>query len=197
MTGYLLVVGLLATSGFASGAGQQSAKVPDIANCQQTALPDECRREFLEYATHCDSNNENVIFSCNTGKNTVSVCASRTRTPTQGYVQYRFGPPGKPSFSFPQPAAHPSQFVRGGSLMYGAGSGTYMRLFSGKYAYVVYSGYAPGWEKAGVAVEKEGQLLANLPCVLSQHPKGILGESGLLTAFGIPEEKDRAQFVIP
>lgn len=51
-------------------------------------------------STHCTSS-ENVLFSCNTGKKTVSVCASKNIGPKTGYIQYRFGKIGSPEALIP------------------------------------------------------------------------------------------------
>jgi exopolysaccharide biosynthesis protein len=46
--------------------------------------------QLLANNSHCNES-ENVIFSCNTGKKVVSVCASKILNAKTGYMQYRFG----------------------------------------------------------------------------------------------------------
>ncbi len=116
-------------------------------------------------SSHCTTD-ETIVFSCRVGKNTVSVCASADGSPTGGTLQYRFGPTGsaKLDMSIPEPAAHPNTAITAGSLMYSGGGGAYMRFTQGTYAYVVYTGTGRGWEKEGVAVEKNGTLSTSYPC---------------------------------
>jgi len=107
---------------------------------------------------------EKVVFSCSTGKKLISVCASENLSSSAGYVQYRFGTNEKLEFSFPEPKAHPDSFSTKGILAYSGGGAGYMRLNKGAYSYVVYSGMGQGWDKQGVAVEKNGKLLSNILC---------------------------------
>src|SRR5438874_9053185 len=57
----------------------------------------------LQSNTLC-ATNERVIFSCPVKKpaKTVSVCASKDLTSDRGYLQYRFGLPGKIELEFPK-----------------------------------------------------------------------------------------------
>lgn len=107
---------------------------------------------------------EDIVFACSTGKKLISVCASQNLSAADGYVQYRFGNEGNIEMSVPESKAHPSKFSTGGSLMYSGGGGAYMRFNNGGYGYVVYSGMGKGWDKQGVAVEKDGKLLTNILC---------------------------------
>jgi len=47
---------------------------------------------------------ENIIFNCTTKQSgkIISLCASRSLTKDQGYLQYRFGLPGKIELEFPK-----------------------------------------------------------------------------------------------
>ncbi len=49
------------------------------------------------------STDEQVIFSCGIkgSSKTLSICASRPLTKNKGYLQYRFGAPGKTELEFP------------------------------------------------------------------------------------------------
>lgn len=107
---------------------------------------------------------EKVVFSCSTGKKLISVCASENLSSSAGYVQYRFGTNKKPELSFPEPKAHPDSFATKGILAYSGGGAGYLRLNKGTYSYVVYSGMGHNWDKQGVAVEKNGELLSNILC---------------------------------
>jgi hypothetical protein len=62
--------------------------------------------ESWHEATLCETG-ENVVWSCRTKRRTVSVCASRRMTATQGYFQYRAGQPGKLELVYPAQRVHP------------------------------------------------------------------------------------------
>jgi len=64
--------------------------------------------------SHCNAN-ENVIFSCNTGKKVVSICASKTLNAKSGYLQYRFGKIGSPEALIP---SKPENFRKTVSAFY-------------------------------------------------------------------------------
>jgi hypothetical protein len=130
---------------------------------------------------------EAVVFSCSTGKKIISVCASENLSANSGYVHYRFGAKEKIELSFPDNQSHPSLYVTSGNLMYSGGGGAYMRFNNGAYSYVVYSGMGKGWDKEGVAVEKNGKLLSNIVC--KDTSVGVFG-SEFFTANGIPDDKN-------
>ena len=56
--------------------------------------------------THCHSN-ERVVFSCSIGEKTASVCASEISSPSQGYLQYRFGALDSIEMEYPNRKQHP------------------------------------------------------------------------------------------
>lgn len=101
--------------------------------------------------THCSKQDE-VIFSCFVGKKVVSVCGEHKK------ITYYFGAIGSPELVFN--SANPS----GGTLMYSGGGGAYLRLSNGVYRYVLYTGIGRGWEKEGLALEKNGRLVKNFEC---------------------------------
>lgn len=140
---------------------------------------------------HCQAA-EDVVFSCSTGKKFISVCASKNLSATSGYIQYRFGPLQKPELLFPDIGSHPARYATGGTLMYSGGGGAYMRFVNGVHSYIVYSGIGNGWEKQGVAVEKNGKLLADVPCK-TLSPEGF--DAGFFEKAGIVE--DVSGFEIP
>ena len=57
----------------------------------------------LQRGSLCEST-EKIVFSCAVGKATkiVSLCSSKELTKDQGYLQYRFGLPGKIELEFPK-----------------------------------------------------------------------------------------------
>ena len=114
--------------------------------------------------SHCSAK-EQTLFSCNTGRKTVSVCASPDLSASAGSVQYRIGRPGAPELAYPPADADWRKVTRGGALSFAGGGGAYLAFANGPYRYVVYTAIGEGWgKKAGVAVEKSGKRVASLPC---------------------------------
>ncbi len=119
------------------------------------------------------TNSESVLFTCRSGNNVVSVCASQLSADA-GMVQYRFGPEGAPNIRFPPAAEDWRARTRAGMLTYAGGGGAYVAFTNAPYRYVVYTAIGRGWgEKAGVAVEKNGKLVSNRSC--KQEPVSELG----------------------
>lgn len=126
---------------------------------------------------------ETIIFSCYTGAaKLVSICASGDAAPNTGYLQYRTGnPDAKEPLDLVLPAAQlpPPQAASGGTLVFSGGGGAWLRVSTVKVAFVAYTGigkWGPNGEtreKAGVAVERDGTLIANLKC--NGRPIGLLG----------------------
>ena len=94
---------------------------------------------------------ETTVFACRTGPKMVSVCASLEMT--------------LPAQSLP-----PAKAATGDTLMFSGGGGAWLRFANGPVAYTVYTGIG-NWgpngevrEKAGLAVERQGKLAANLAC---------------------------------
>ncbi len=121
-------------------------------------------------AHHCGPD-EAVIFACPTaGDKLLSICASRQYGPDAGFLQYRYGPAGKPELTLPAAATPPAGAAKSGLWSFSGGGGAYVRFLSGKTAYYVYAAIGK-WgkkgavrEKAGVAVEKDGRVTANILC---------------------------------
>jgi hypothetical protein len=126
---------------------------------------------------------ETTVFSCYTGAaKLVSICASGDAAPNRGYLQYRTGnPDAKEPMDLVLPAAQvpPPQAASGGTLAFSGGGGAWLRVSTVKVAFVAYTGigkWGPNGEireKAGVAVERDGTLVANLKC--TGKPISLLG----------------------
>lgn len=126
---------------------------------------------------------EAVLFCCKTGEKLVSVCASDLSADS-GSLQYRFGPEGAPEIRLPPAARDWRKLVKSGTLTYSGGGGAYLAFENPPYRYIVYTAIGRGWgEKAGVAVEKDGKLVSNLPC--AGEPTSELGPD-LFSSAGIP-----------
>lgn len=70
--------------------------------------------------------------------------------------------------------------------MYAGGGGAYLRLLNGGYSYVLYTGIGRGWEKEGLALEKNGHLIKNFECKSSAISE--IG-SNLFEKYHIPEDE--------
>jgi hypothetical protein len=116
---------------------------------------------------------ETVVFSCRTGAKMVSVCASNNATPSQGYLQYRFGKASSNDaleLVLPQAEVVANQAASGETVPFAGGGGSWLRFKKGGYAYVAYTGIGK-WgpkgetqEKSGVVVERNGKTVAALKC---------------------------------
>jgi hypothetical protein len=138
-----------------------------------------------EAASSQCTNVESTLFTCAVGENVISICASQLSADA-GLVQYRFGPQGAPRIRLPASAQDWRMNTRSGMLSFAGGGGAYIAFKSDAYRYVVYSALGHGWgEKAGVAVEKDGKLVSNLPC--TQKPISELGPD-LFRSAGFPQD---------
>jgi hypothetical protein len=109
---------------------------------------------------------EVTIFRCRTaGKRMIAVCASRGFSARQGYLQYRYGPLGRARIVLPPAGTAPADGAVMGNLMFSRGAGAALRFASGAYRYTVYSAVSSYWGmKAGVAVRRDDEQIANLRC---------------------------------
>ena len=111
------------------------------------------------------SDQERTLFSCSTGRKTVSVCASSELSSEAGSVQYRFGSQAAPELAYPPSSADWRTMARSGVLTFAGGGGAYLAFLKGPYRYVVFTAIGKGWgQKAGVVVEKDGKRVASYPC---------------------------------
>lgn len=131
---------------------------------------------------------EKTIFACSAGAKIVSVCAMAG----DGALRYRFGPAGKPEIAYPA-AGSGREVARSGLWAFSGGGGAWLAFHNPPFRYVVYTAIGRGWgEKAGVAVERDGRPLTNLPC--RGRPVSELGPDFFASA-GIAE--DTTPFDLP
>lgn len=141
--------------------------------------------------SHC-AVGERVVFSCAVGAKTVSVCAAGDLSSTGGTLRYRFGLMGQPEITYPPEGAW-RDVTRAGRWIFSGGGGAWLAFNRAPFRYVVYTAIGRGWgEKAGVAVEKDGGLLTNLPC--RGTPVSELGPD-YFSGAGIPD--DETPFDLP
>ncbi|MFM8900530.1 MAG: hypothetical protein ACKOF9_11375 [Burkholderiales bacterium] len=116
---------------------------------------------------------ESIVFSCRTGAKMVSICASKTASAHQTFLQYRFGKPDSREaleLMLPETPTTANKAATGQTIPFAGGGGSWLRFKKGPYAYVAYSGIGQ-WgpkgetrEKNGIVVERDGKRLATLKC---------------------------------
>lgn len=119
----------------------------------------------LVVKSHC-APQEKVIFSCATANaKIISLCSSSTLTSSEGYLQYRFGPAGKPELVYPATKEHPSKHFQFGESNYSSGVGLYLKFKNSEYTYALFSVSTKfGERRAGVDVSKPGEQIAYIEC---------------------------------
>jgi hypothetical protein len=106
---------------------------------------------------------DQVVFSCPLAhsKKIVSICAARGAAPHHLY--YAFGKPGSIEMSFPENAVGAAQNFKRSFLNYAGGTGGYVFSFSVKnFKYMVYKISGAHSDSGGIAVQKEGSVLATM-----------------------------------
>ena|SRR5215468_6283835 len=150
----------------------------------------------LKVASHC-APGEKVVFTCaTTNAKLISLCSSSTLTPSDGYLQYRFGPGNKPELVYPATREHPSKHFQFGHLIYSGGGGDFLKFMNGEYTYILFSALIKGeGDKSGVVVSKSGKQIAYLPC--KGASQGDMNGDDF-EKINIPRDKnEEAGFVIP
>jgi hypothetical protein len=112
---------------------------------------------------------ETVLFSCPAGARIISICGAKDLNT----IQYRFGKPGHIDLATPTDGTKAN--TTAGTLMYSGGGGAWMRFTNGAYHYTVFTAIGK-WgpnespaSAAGVAVDKDGAPVANLPCTAPEQ----------------------------
>ncbi|MFW9079793.1 hypothetical protein ACOI9X_11000 [Pseudomonas sp. P2757] len=109
----------------------------DVAQTPERVSQDTAPLKGGQDGTLC-SDDEDIYFSCPlTGGKTVSVCASGNSKPSAGFVQYRYGVPGKIEMVFPKSAVPP----KGKFFVVNASEGSVnlniIKFKTGPYTYLV------------------------------------------------------------
>ena len=133
-----------------------------------------------EPVTHCKAT-ETIVFSCSTGSRILSICASKDLSKNSGYMQYRYGPAGKPELVFPELPRHPAGVFTPGTLTFSGGGGTYLKFAKPPYTYTVFSAIGNFGRNGkatveGVAIAKGEAEFANIPC--RSGANDVAGELG-------------------
>ena len=129
--------------------------------------------------THCKEN-EDVVFSCDTGKKVVSVCSSKNQS--NNYIQYRFGKLDNPEALIPK---NPTEFYNSVSAFHlnvgGTAEAKGLEFTNGDYLYGINS------INNYFYVRKNGKDIAELSC-----KKDMIDNIDIeyLKAFGVKTETD-------
>lgn len=119
---------------------------------------------LAETPSHC-APSEQILFHCRMRDSTkiLSVCAARELSATSGYLQYRFGRPGKVELEFPQEKAKTQQQFRYSHYFRFQTDRTELSFRHNGFEYAVYSDYEaelkPARKETGVRVNT-----TELPC---------------------------------
>ena len=130
------------------------------------------------FANTLCNKNENIFFSCKTGKKIISICTSNPIGSTSGYLQYRFGTNNKIQLQHPSSKLHPHNFFTLYSSSFSRGYITHLNFSIGKYSYAVYDtltgNFSPSnghTKTSGVKVIYEGKVISDLQCLDTKHTK--------------------------
>jgi hypothetical protein len=98
--------------------------------------------DALQTGSLC-ANTERIIFSCTVKRpaKIVSLCASKRLTSKQGYLQYRFGLPGKVELEFPNQRGNSLKAFQYDHYFRAQFDLTQISFSSGGYKYVVFDDY--------------------------------------------------------
>lgn len=138
--------------------------------------------------THCTPN-ETPYFSCSTGKKVVSICGSKSVSPSAGYLQYRFGVVGKTEAEFPASKENPSKYFTYSHFMTANGNTSYtLSVINGQYKYTIdYSEIlrSDRMSGGGLTIYRDQKKISEIPCK-SLH----INDLYKLKDSGLPEEAD-------
>lgn len=109
--------------------------------------------------TLCESQ-EDIYFSCPIpGGKIVSVCALKNHDPSSGYVQYRYGTPGKLELVYPKSKLPPKGRFYVVNASEGSANLNTIKFYSGRYTYFVAQAFT-----SYLTVLKDGKLVLRKSC---------------------------------
>lgn len=151
-----------------------SAPAPNIAQTQTGSL--------------CEST-EKIVFSCTVGKaaKIVSLCSSKELTKDRGYLQYRFGLPGKIELEFPKQREQTQQAFKYSHYFRAQFDQTEISFTSDAYEYAIFDDYngeqKPAQHDQGIRITPPNGKETTLTC--SGRAKAQYGD--LAEVFPEPE----------
>ncbi|MFG1397587.1 hypothetical protein [Roseixanthobacter pseudopolyaromaticivorans] len=142
---------------------------------------------------------ETIVFSCDLGSHTLSLCASKDIGDGRGFLQYRFGHLDRVLTSYPAPGTKPADAFTVGTLMFAGGGGAWLRFQDQAIRYTLFNAIGK-WnpkggtaEVSGVVVEQNGQPSVTMVCrdhIVGGFGSGFFEKAGLKAEgeFEIPED---------
>jgi len=116
-------------------------------------FPNGSRSAVVQTSSLCGKG-EKVVFSCalKSSTKTVSLCASDKLTKSEGYLQYRFGLPGKIELEYPKDRSKPDQAFHYNHYFRAQVDLTEISFSIDNYTYTVFDSYN-GEEKPAISEE--------------------------------------------
>lgn len=134
-------------------------------------------------------NGETVLFSCDTGKKQIALCASDNLSKQNGYVQYRAKRNGKYELVYPSSKIHPRGQFFESTMLWAHDDEQRVYFQNGEYLYLLYDrSFSEDSEdsRAGVMVFHNGKDIADIKCKEKKDP--------FKRAFSIWISKDEGPF---
>jgi len=104
---------------------------------------------------------EQALFDCPLDEATrLAVCASPTLTAQAGYLQFRYGAPGRLQAAWPE-AGTPRTSISKGGLLYDGKLGHYLRFDVEREGYVLFT--VPG-AASGIVFVRDGRIVGKRLC---------------------------------
>ena len=123
----------------------------------------------MQRGSLCEST-EKIVFSCTVGKTAklVSLCSSQELTKDRGYLQYRFGTPGKIELEFPNQREQTQSAFKYSHYFRAQIDRTEISFASGGYQYAIFDDYngeqKPAQHEQGIQITPPIGNVINLNC---------------------------------
>ena len=123
----------------------------------------------LQRGSLCESG-EKIVFSCTVGKTAkiVSLCSSTELTKDRGYLQYRFGLPGKLELEFPKEREQTQSAFKYSHYFRAQFDQTEISFTTNEYEYAIFDDYngeqKPAQRDQGIRITSPGGKETNLNC---------------------------------
>ena len=150
--------------------------VAAVAVSSRTA-PNPAKPEAALQPTSLCARNERVIFSCAVKRpaKIVSICASKDLTSERGYLQYRFGVPGKIELEYPSDRHGTQQKFQYSHYFRARFDMTSINFTIEGYEYSVFDDYngeeKPAVSSQGISVNKPGTAAKETRFICRTKPK--------------------------
>ena len=127
-----------------------------------------CALPAFGKGTLCERNEINYS-TCLSGSRLISLCASRDLDGQNGYMQFRYGKPGKIEISYPDKTQNPRYVFFESHRSYTDGSESRISFTREGAKYVLFTNtvWATGKITHGLVISRPGQLPKKYPCI---HP---------------------------